>query len=118
MTTIELNNQNKTKFNFSYDNDLPYKKSIRPETKYGDWKENPKKALIKIFFSDLDYNLFKNPHKIKGLGTYICGDEIWFDLEDVYLIISLDSYLETKINEKNILLAFIYDNNVISSLGM
>lgn len=30
MTTIEANNKNHTQFNFSYNHDLPYKKSIRP----------------------------------------------------------------------------------------
>jgi hypothetical protein len=40
MTTITLNNEEKTKVIFEYENGLPYKKSIRPEMEYGDWKKN------------------------------------------------------------------------------
>ena len=77
MTTIELNNKNKTKITFSYDHDLPYKKSIRPDIEYGDWKENTKITLIKINFSDRDYKLFENPHEIEIVGIYEIKNEFW-----------------------------------------
>ena len=47
MTTIKLNNENKTEITFSYDNGLPYKKAIRPSIEYGDWKKDKNKRGIK-----------------------------------------------------------------------
>ena len=46
MTTITLNNENKTQIEFTYNNGLPYKKSIRPEYEYGDWEKNNEIALF------------------------------------------------------------------------
>ena len=117
MTTIELNNKNQTKINFSYEHDLPYKKSIRPDMAYGDWNTNPSKLLLKVNLSDRDYSLFKNPNNIKGLGTYVIGKEIWIDLEDAYLIIDYDKKIEKKVKENNLIIAFLYKNKLISSIG-
>lgn len=117
MTTLETNNQNKTKFNFSFNNELPYKKSIRPEMEYGLWIKRPEKTLLKVTLSDRDYNSFKNPHDINGIGTYIVGKEIYFDLDDVYLIIAYDKQIERKVKEKNFIIAFYYNEKLISALG-
>ena len=60
MTIIQLNNENKTQVEFTYDNGLPYKKEIRPECEYGDWSEKPDYCLIKMFLCDDEFKHFKN----------------------------------------------------------
>ena len=55
MTTITLNNENKTQIEFTYNNGLPYKKSITPEYEYGNWKENNQIALIKLKLQNTYY---------------------------------------------------------------
>jgi hypothetical protein len=65
MTTITLNNENKTQIEFSYDSGIPYKEEIRPECEYGDWKEKPDYCLIKMFLCDDELKHFKNKKEIK-----------------------------------------------------
>ena len=117
MTTIKLNNKNKTEINFSYDNGLPYKKAIRPAIEYGDWKKNPQIALIKVNLSDDEILLFKdifniNCHRIVGLKN-----EIWLDLNDVYLVLNANDYLDEKLQTEKFMLAFLKKNEILSSWG-
>ena len=79
MTTIELNNKNKTKINFSYEHGLPYKKSIRPDIEYVDWAEYESITLISVFFSKDDLNLLTKT-KINCLEINLIKNEFWFDL--------------------------------------
>lgn len=117
MTTIELDNINHTNFNFSYDNNLSYKKSIRPALEYGDWKKKPEKTLLKVTLNIHEYSLFTNPLAIKGLGTYIVDKEIWIDLEDIYLVIPYDKKIERRIKNNNVIIAFYYIDQLISVIG-
>lgn len=64
MTTIQLNNENKTQVELTYDHGLPYKKAIRPEIEYGNWKEDNSFTLFKINLSNDDLTLFKDKHNI------------------------------------------------------
>lgn len=117
MTTIELHNQNKTKVNFSYDNDLPHKKSIRPKMGYGDWIKKPEKTVLKVFLSKDEYSFFTRPEDINGLSSYLIGKDIWIDLEDVYLVLPYDRKIEKQIKKNNFIIAFYYDNLILSVIG-
>ena len=117
MTTIKLNNENKTEINFSYDNGLPYKKAIRPAIEYGDWIDNNKIALIKINLTSEDLKLFSNINNIDfGLIKKI-DKEIWFDLSDVYLVLKANTYLDNKIKNMKFMLAFCNNNHCLCSVG-
>ncbi len=107
MTTMQLNNENKTKVTFEYDNGLPYKKSITPEIEYGEWTENQNIALIKVKLSENDLSLIKNKNNIKCQRITKLKKELWFDLDDVYLVFDTSSYLDKKISEEKFLLAFL-----------
>ena len=115
MNPLELKNQNIIKF--SYDHDLPYKKSIRPEITYGVWKEDTSKTLIKINLTDMDLNLIKNKSKISILNLYTIEEELWFNLEDVYLVMPLDKQLKKRVENNNIIVAFLNNNTLINALG-
>ena len=92
--TIVANNKNKTKITFAYDHGLPYKDRIRPALEYGEWKKYPSKALIKINFNDEEMSFFEQKNQIKNSAIYEIGNEFWLDLNDVYLIIPKNNYLE------------------------
>ena len=96
MTTIQLNNENKTQVEFTYDNGLPYKKSISPEYEYGNWKKNNQIALIKVKLTDYEISLFKDKNNINLISINGNNDEIWIDLEDVYLVLEGSKYLDKK----------------------
>ena len=59
MTIIQLNNENKTQIEFTYDSGIPYKKEIRPAYGYGDWEENNQIVIIKVDFNDKEFSLFQ-----------------------------------------------------------
>lgn len=115
--TTQLNHTHKTHFNFNFEHDLPYKKSIRPEIAYGEWTKRPDKILLKVMLSDKDHSLLTNPHNINCLGAYVIGNEIWFDLQDIYLVMPYDKKIEQKINKKNCVIAFYYNNKLLSAIG-
>ncbi len=117
MTTIQLNNENKTQVEFTYDNGLPYKKSISPEYEYGNWKKNNEIALFKINLNNEELNLFKDKNNIDFHLIRKINNEIWFDLDDVYLILESNKYLHNKIQNKKFMLVFLENNIAISSLG-
>lgn len=117
MTTITLNNENKTQIEFTYNNGLPYKKSIRPEIEYGEWTENENIALIKVKLSENDLSLIKNKNNIKCQRITKVKKELWFDLDDVYLVFETSSYLDKKIAEEKFILAFFNENELFSSWG-
>jgi hypothetical protein len=114
--TIVANNKNKTKITFSYDHGLPFKHSIQPEIEYGVWKKHPEKALIKVNLDEEEFNLFENKQKISCIDIYIINNDYWLDLNDVYLIIKKDDYLEQKFKEYNIMIAFLHNNKIINGL--
>lgn len=117
MTTIQLNNENKTEVTFEYDNGLPYKKSISPEYEYGNWKKNNQIALIKVKLTDYEISLFKDKNNIKCKGIYGQEDKIWLDLDDVYLVLTGNKYLHNKIQNENFMLVFFDNEKAISSWG-
>ena len=117
MTTITLNNDNKTQIEFTYNNGLPYKKSITPKYEYGTWKENNQIALIKIKLSENDLSLIKNKNHITCKGIYGQKDKIWFDLEDVYLILESNKYLSEKVQNEFFILIFYQNETPICSWG-
>lgn len=114
--TIIANNKSKTKITFEYDHGLPFKHSLRPKMEYGEWKNYPQKALIKVHFDDEELDLFTDKEKITCSDVYIIGNEYWFDLEDVYLIVKKDDYLNQKFKEYNIVIAFLHNNKLINGL--
>ena len=89
MTTITLNNENKTQIEFTYNNGLPYKKSITPEIEYGNWKEDNSFILFKVNLSNDDLLLIKDKNNIECKEITKIKKEIWFDLDDVYLVLKL-----------------------------
>ena len=117
MTTIKLNNKNQTEINFSYDNGLPYKKAIRPSVEYGDWKKDKNKTLIKITLSNEDSLLFKDLNNINCIRITKIKEEVWFDLDDVYLIFKTNSYLDNRIQSENFSLIFYHNDHWVSSWG-
>ena len=119
MTTIKLNNENKTEITFSYDNGLPYKKAIRPSIEYGDWSNNKDIMVIKLFLSKQDIALFRDKNNIECLKLNKIQEEIWFDLHDVYLVLSTNLYIDNKIKNKKFILAFLDEeqNNILCSWG-
>ena len=117
MTTITLNNENKTEVTFEYDNGLPYKKSITPEYEYGNWSKNNEIVLIKIKLTEYEVSLFKDKNNFNLLSIHGQKDKIWFDLDDVYLILESNKYLHNKIQNKKFMLVFLENNIAISSLG-
>lgn len=119
MTTIKLNNENKTEITFSYDNGLPYKKAIRPSIEYGDWSNNKDIMIIKLFLSKQDIALFRDKNNIECLKLNKIQEEIWFDLHDVYLVLSTNLYIDNKIKNKKFILAFLDEeqNNILCSWG-
>lgn len=117
MTTIKLNNENKTEITFSYDNGLPYKKAIRPSIEYGDWKINSHITLIKVNLSDDEVLLFKNIDNIKFQQITKIKKEVWFDLIDVYLVFQTNSYLDNHIQNENFILVFMNQEKILSSCG-
>ncbi len=116
--TIVANNENKTKITFSYDHGLPFKHSIQPKIEYGDWKENPEKILIKVYLNEQEFNLFENKQKILGTSIYTIDNEYWLDLNDVYLIIEKNDYLDKKIQEHNVIIAFLFENVLINGISL
>ena len=117
MTTIQLNNENKTQVEFTYDNGIPYKKEIRPAYEYGDWEDYPNIALIKVDFNDKEFSLFQNKQKLKFTEIYFIKNEIWIDLEDCYAVLNRNDYLENKINENSFLIAFFHNKKHINAWG-
>lgn len=117
MTTITVNNEEKTKIIFEYENGLPYKKSIRPEMEYGDWKKNNKITLLKVILTDNEYSLFSNPDNIEISNIYQIKNEFWIDLNDIYLIVPKEKDIVNAINNDKILITFNYKNKLLSSLG-
>ena len=119
MTTITLNNDNKTQIEFTYNNGLPYKKSIRPDYEYGEWTENQNIALINVKFSENDLSLIKNKNNIKCQRITKLNKELWFDLDDVYLVFESSKYLDDKISEEKFILAFLNETGteLFSSWG-
>ena len=117
MTTIQLNNENKTQVEFTYDNGLPYKKSISPEYEYGNWKENNQIALIQVKLTDYEVSLFEDKNNMVGKSIYGFTDEIWIDLKDVYLVLKNNKYLHNKIENKKFVLVFLNNNEILSSWG-
>lgn len=117
MTTITLNNENNTEIIFEYEHDLPYKKSIRPEMEYGDWQENSTITLIIVTLSDLEYSLFKEPKEIEIMSAYQIGEEYWFDLQDVYLVMPLDINLQKAFQNNKFLFAFMHKEILVASSG-
>ncbi len=107
MTTITLNNDNKTQIEFTYNNGLPYKKSIRPSVHYGEWGKNKNIALIKIKLSENDIALIKNKNDIECKKITKINKDLWFDLNDVYLVFESSKYLDDKIQNEKFLLAFL-----------
>ena len=110
MTTIQLNNENKTQVEFTYNHGLPYKKAIRPAIHYGEWKKNKNIALVKVKLSENDLLLIKDKNDIECIGITKINKEVWFDLQDVYLVFDLKPYLEKKLKEGKVLLAFLNEN--------
>jgi len=117
MTTIQLNNENKTQVEFTYDNGLPYKKAIRPAIHYGEWKKNKNIALIKVDFNDKEFSLFQNKQKLKFTEIYFIKNEIWIDLEDCYVVLKRDEYLDKKINNSDFCFAFLHNEKIINTFG-
>lgn len=117
MTTIIDNNENKTDFTFEYNNGLPYKKSIRPEYEYGDWEKNKQIALFKINLNNEELNLFKDKNNIDFHLIRKINNEIWIDLDDVYLILKSNSYVDEKIQNKKFVLGFFENKKLLSSSG-
>lgn len=118
MTTIQANNRNKTTFNVSYNHDLPYKKSIRPDMSYGEWIKNRKKLLTKVTLTDIDFSLFKNSfNNINVLGFYVIENEIWIDLEDLYLVMPYNKQIENKIRNNNFILAVYHNDQIVAAFG-
>jgi len=107
MTTITLNNDNKTQIEFTYNNGLPYKKSIRPSVHYGEWGKNKNIALIKIKLSENDIALIKNKNDIECKKITKINKDLCFDLNDVYLVFESSKYLDDKIQNEKFLLAFL-----------
>lgn len=117
MTTITLNNENKTQFNFEYEHGLPYKKSIRPVMEYGDWKENINITLIIVTLSDVEFSLFKEPQEIEIISAHQIDKEYWFDLQDVYLVMPFDPHLQKAFQHNKFLFAFMHQNILVASSG-
>ena len=117
MTIIQLNNENKTQVEFTYDHGLPYKKAIRPEIEYGNWKEDNSFTLLKINLSNDDLLLIKDKHNIECKSITKINKEVWFDLEDVYLVFETNSFLDNKIKNEKFSLIFYENNNWLSSWG-
>ena len=118
MTTIQLNNENKTQVELTYDHGLPYKKAIRPEIEYGNWKEDNSFTLFKINLSNDDLLLIKDKHNIECKSITKINKEVWFDLEDVYLVFETNSFLDGKIKNEKFSLIFYQNNNWLSSWGL
>lgn len=112
-----LNNKNKTEITFSYDSGIPYKEEIRPEYEYGDWEEKPNFALIKVNFNDKEFIYLKNKEEIKFINIHFIKKNIWIDLEDCYMVIKRNEYLEKKINDSNFVMAFLINNKLINIWG-
>ena len=110
MTTMQLNNENKTQVEFNYNNGLPYKKSIRPDIHYGEWGKNKNIALIKVKLSENDLSLVKNKNDIECKSITKINEEFWFDLDDVYLVFESSKYLDDKIKNEKFLFAFLNEN--------
>ena len=119
MTTIKLNNKNQTEINFSYDNGLPYKKAIRPSIEYGNWTNNEDIMVIKVFLSQQDISFFSDKNNIECLKLNKIKEEIWFDLKDVYLVLSTNKHMDNKIKNKKFILAFLNEeqNSILCSWG-
>ena len=117
MTTIQLNNENNTQVEFTYDNGLPYKKSIRPEIEYGNWKKNNQIALIKVKLTDYEISLFEDKNNIDLISINGNNNEIWIDLEDVYLVLKGSKFLNKKFQNKKFMFVFFENEKAISSVG-
>ena len=117
MTIIQLNNENTTKVEFTYDSGIPYKEEIRPECEYGDWKEKPDYCLIKMFLCDDELKHFKNKKEIKFTDIHFFKNEIWIYLEDCYAVLNRNDYLENKINENSFVIAFFHNKKHINAWG-
>ncbi len=117
MTTITLNNEEKTKVTFEYQHGLPYKKSIRPEIEYGDWEENDKITIIVVKFSNEEYCLFSNTNDIEILNKKKIKNEYWIDLNDIYLVMPINKQLQQAFQTNKFLFAFMYKNNLLASAG-
>lgn len=117
MTTIILNNKNKTKITFEYEHGLPYKKSIRPLMEYGDWEENDKITIIVVNLNNEEYSLFSNPNNIEILNMQQIKNEFWFDLQEVYLVMQVDKQLHKAFLTNKFLIVFIYNGITLASSG-
>ena len=117
MTNIQANNRNKTTFNVSYNHDLPYKKSIRPDMSYGEWIKNSNITLIKVNLEASQIALLENPMDIEVTSIYEVEDEFWLDLGNVYLIVPNAKPLSYCIKNNKFLIAFLANHQLLSSVG-
>lgn len=117
MTTIILENENKTEVSFEYDNGLPYKERIRPSYEYGTLKSNNSLAGIKINLTKEEYADLNNQEVLLFEKAYFINDEIWFDMKTHYLIIGNNDFLSEKIQNSEFVLTLYNEDKKINSCG-
>ena len=118
MTTIQLNNENKTEVTFEYDNELPYKERIRPKYEFGKLNNNNNNlAGINIYFNEDQFKELNCETNILFKKIFFIKNEIWFDMGNVYLIIHNNEYLSDKLQKSEFILTFYYGDKKINSCG-
>ncbi len=117
MTTMQLDNINKTEVIFEYDNGLPYKERIRPKYKFGKLKTNNNLAGINIYFDKEEFKELNCSNNILFERVFFITNEIWFDIGNVYLIIKNNDYLSEKLQKSEFILTFYNEDKKINSCG-
>ena len=117
MTTITLNNENKTEVTFSYDNGLQYKEKIRPKYAFGKLKSNNNLAGINIYFNNEEFKELNCTNNIVFEKVFFITNEVWFDMGNVYVIIKNDEYLSEKLQKSEFIITFYNEDKKINSCG-
>lgn len=117
MTTMQLDNINKTEVIFEDDNGLPYKEKIRPKYKFGKMKSNNNLAGINIYFDKKEFKELNIEKNIVFEKVFFIKDEVWFDIGKVYVIIKNNDYLSEKFQKSEFILTFYNEDKKINSCG-
>ena len=108
MTTIQLNNKDKTSFNFKYDNDLPAKPIIECTYEFGYSKEQNIYGLC-IYLDNYSINILND---ISINGYYLLqNNTLCLLVNESYIILeNLDDLLIKELKNKNLYFYF-FDKN-------
>lgn len=106
---IQTNNENKTVFNLSFDNGLPYKPIIRGKTEVYKRRDTGT-AFVKIYLDD--NQVIPKGKFYEGQRVLVDEEEIFIDLGDSYLVGSHFSQLVWDSANKRTLIVKVHQGDI------